>query len=780
MKNTKLFRSVKKKIKNINSFLQLGKARDLIFGVERNSDHVHENQTMRWERTLASPRNLMRLTLCITILFLFLWNVLINLIMRIPHVLTRFAGGESVRQSTIRLFLPRLDVPFLSLIGIILVIVLNLYIVFKIRNAYGENINQGQKGVSRFTTEEEIIAEYKEIDPVDTPIPGHGGIVVSRIKDKLYIDDSIVNNLILGITRSGKDQMLVFTTIENCSRAEIQPSMIITDMKLSTYKATKEELERRGYDVYLLNLADPSKSMGFNMLSVVIEYWKKRDYDMAEQVLNSLAYSLYDVKGAQGEMGFFTPAGASLFSAMVLATVSDAIQADEEENQVRYNRWRKLSFEQRENHPFIPSNENEKTININSMLITFGTLVATSISKDGSKTKLDEYFNSRAPHDRARMKYLLTSVSPDRTKSGIFAEMLRHLDSFNTPMVAKMFAESSLDLEELGFGKRPIAVFIGVPDYDLSLYKIPTVFIRQVDFVNGKRASMGKGTFERPIRVIFNEAGNFPAVENFSTMITMGLEKGLSIDTYIQEYAQLTERYGEHNAEVIESNCGNHIYILARSESTRNKFSSFLGKSSFTDVTRSGGKFAIDKTVNESVTDRPLLFPNDLKELQMGEYVIDRVSKRLDNDGNKIKARPIFNTINNGRDLRYAHEFLYEVFKDPHTVNLHEICTESRTHINVQDRIWDVEKSWDMIRKKKVNIQRLGGCDFDLIHQLLTKHLGNNYQAEHGISRETPFAEFTAFIHRTSMPQNDKSTILRYLESGMSAFQQKLHFEMGD
>lgn len=59
---------------------------------------------------------------------------------------------------------------------------------------------------------------------------GHGGVVISRYKKKIFIDDSAVNNLIIGTTRSGKGETYVFPTIDVYSRAEEKPSMIIREL----------------------------------------------------------------------------------------------------------------------------------------------------------------------------------------------------------------------------------------------------------------------------------------------------------------------------------------------------------------------------------------------------------------------------------------------------------------------------------------------------------------------------------------------------------------------
>lgn len=84
-----------------------------------------------------------------------------------------------------------------------------------------------------------------EIPEKNESFPGYGGTIVSRIKDKLYIDTSPVNNLVIGITRSGKGEMYVFPSIDVYSRAEKKASMVINDMKLELYKSSKKTLKKR-------------------------------------------------------------------------------------------------------------------------------------------------------------------------------------------------------------------------------------------------------------------------------------------------------------------------------------------------------------------------------------------------------------------------------------------------------------------------------------------------------------------------------------------------------
>lgn len=73
--------------------------------------------------------------------------------------------------------------------------------------------------------------QYRAVPDREKSFKGGGGVVISRLGDKVFIDDSPVNNLIIGTTRSGKGETFVFPTIDVYSRAEHKPSLILTIQK---------------------------------------------------------------------------------------------------------------------------------------------------------------------------------------------------------------------------------------------------------------------------------------------------------------------------------------------------------------------------------------------------------------------------------------------------------------------------------------------------------------------------------------------------------------------
>lgn len=727
-----------------------------------------KGRTMKLEYFLSNNYVLTVLMIVLDLFVILGGTYLIHLLKQLPSILLGHGTLEGI--FSLVHMIPNLAEVTMQEVGIVLsgLVILDTVLVIRIKLSWSEtHFNVGQKGVSRFTNEDEIKQQYKAIEPLETPYPGNPGILISRIGETFYIDDSVVNNLILGITRSGKGETLVKSSIESYSRAEFQPSLIVNDPKLEHYKVFARILEKRGYEVYLLNASNPKYSMGFNLLSVAVKFYKQKDYDMAEQVVNSLTYSFFDVDGAKGDMVYFVSAAAALCSAMILASIIDAFRADEEENQKRYEIWSYLTEEAKKEHPFHYRNDNEKTINFYSILINFGKLVEKPVNKTGTRTLLDVYFEQRPVDDRARMKFLGVKVAPGKTKAGVFSEMLRELDIFTLRNVAMMTAESSIDMEEIGFGERPIAVFLATPSYDSSLYKLPTIFIRQMYYILGKMCDDGKGKCARQVKVILDEAGNMPNIELMKIMTTMGLGQNISFDLYLQNYEQLEEIYGKQIAETIKGNCGNHFYLQTNSEDTSKSFSNMLGSKSIVNVQRAGSKLSFHKYYTESIDERPLLNHNELMELQEGEIVIFRRSKRRDLKGNKIKPRPIFNSVENGRYFWYAYEYFpKETYPHPNDVNFMDICKESRAGIRLDERVWDIAKSFQMFQEADRNkVQRMSDFPaYEELEPLLYNVFGKDMEEKYGIGREMTIAEFTDCLNRIELPEIQKTLFLEMLQ----------------
>ena len=311
---------------------------------------------------------------------------------------------------------------------------------------------------------------------------------------------------------------------------------------------------------------------------------------------------------------------------------------------------------------FVYTKENQKKINMYSIINTFTELARKKNKDHLDLTALDSYFSERPQLNRAKLKYAGIEVAGDRTKGSVFASMMAKLSIFTFENIAKMTAESSLNLSDVGFGSKPVAVFLAIPDFDKSNHFLATVFIRQLTFVLEKMATRNpSGRCDRKVKFLCDEFGNLPAIEGMESIITVCLGRNISFDLYIQAYAQVKKLYGD-DAETIMGNCGNQIFILTNDDNTAENFSKNLGTETILTAQRSGSKLDRKKHFTENTEERRLLNMNQLEELMPGECVVKRVMKRVDRKGRRIRPTPIFNSVESGKRFLYRYEYLTDSF----------------------------------------------------------------------------------------------------------------------
>lgn len=717
---------------------------------------MHDEKSFKYK--LAEKKILIPMSIFLYIGILLISNFVLNLFLELMRTtFNNLLDAEPFQVSWIFfLHMPVLEHPIYYLIAILVASGIVAKVVYDLRSSF-KDLNKNQKGSSRFTTEKELKQQYKSVPEKDEYYPGGGGVVISRYEKSksfsdfvkqmkkvsnakgmekwsaikelkkfqigmLCIDDSPVNNLIIGTTRSGKGETYVIPTIDVYSRAEKQPSIILNDPKGELYAASKETLEKRGYHIEVLNLVNPIESMSYNLLQLVKDSYKERDYSVAEALCKTLTYTLYYNPSVKDP--FWQKCAMSLCNAMILATVDKCIKEGTEEKISMYA--------------------------VANMLSELGS---TEIpNEDGElENALDMYFQALPSDSVAKMQYASSNFSKGTTRGGIFTQTMSELSIFVFEEIAKMTSKNSIDLKRVGFGKtikgiteprkrveivfpdgsvesvrsditgrfefdfehtikvneqiqvmdkqsgnktivsieeinektgetklkvikeneelyirsidyfnKPLAIFMITPDYDQSNHVIASIFVRQLYFILAKGASLSKGgKCHREVIFMLDEFGNMPAIEGMANIITVCLGRNIRFNLIIQAYAQLKNKYGD-DAPTIDGNCGNTIYILTNDQETAKKISDKLGNKTINTVSRSGKGFSTDKNKTESVDQRALLTPAELMSLEEGENIVIRVIKRQDTERNRIKATPIYNT--GKTKLKYRWEYLNNTF----------------------------------------------------------------------------------------------------------------------
>ena len=502
-------------------------------------------------------------------------------------------------------------------------------------------LDDGQKGSRRFSDLEELKKQYRSIPEKEVFFDGKGGFPVSRYNHSIFIDDSPVNNMVVGTTRSGKGELIVFPMIDIYSRAKKlrdRASMVITDPKGELAASSKALLESRGYQVLIFDLIQ-FQGLSYNPLSLVTAAYQDGDTSTAQLLANTLSHILFHEPSAKDKT--WENWSISLTNALIFAIIIDHCEAakqakSEEEKQAYYN--------------------NINLYSVARLLIDLGQ--SDEADNNSDKNNMDRFFANREPNDIARMQYASVEAATGKTKGNIYANTLAVLTKFTFDNIAKMTALNNIDLVKIGFdAERPTAVFLTMPDYDTSNHFLVTIFISQLYFVLSKEASLTPaGSCTREVIFILDEFGNITPIPNLSNIVTVCLGRNIRFTLIIQAYSQIAKNYGNEDAKTIIGNCGNQVYILTIELETARQFAQLIGNQTITVFSRSGDPLSVSKHFQEHIESKPLLDANELMEFLPGENVVVRVTKRTDLKGNKVKPNPIYN--HNETIMRYRYEYL--------------------------------------------------------------------------------------------------------------------------
>jgi type IV secretion system protein VirD4 len=558
---------------------------------------------------------------------------------------------------------------WLYLIGGFLSLMCSVRLGILMKNDLTPLSNAGQKGSRQFASVRELKREYRSVPEKKEPFEGKGGFPISRYKDRIFIDDSPVHNLIIGTTRSGKGELFVIPAIDIYSRPKAmkdKASMVIADPKGELAGASKEELERRGYQVHVFDLLS-FFGMSFNPLQLVLDAYLRGDKAEAQLLTNTLSYILFHDPTAKDKT--WENWSIALTNALILSIVIDCCKQAEQ---------------------CLTQEEKQKWYDKINMYSVARLLIDMGEPKDDGPNQLDRFFASRSLNDIARIQYASVAYASGKTKGNIFANTLSQLIKFTMEPIAKMTSRNSLKLEDIGFHpKYPTAVFLVMPDYDTSNHFLVTMFISQLYYTLSKKSSMTKGgKCTREVIFLLDEFGNITPIPDMAHILTVSLGRNIRFDLIIQAYSQIYKLYGEQDGKTIIGNCGNQIYLLTIEENTAKQFSSLIGNKTITVISRSGDHhLSLDKKISEHIDTQPLLNPNQLMEFKPGESAVVRIIKRTDLKGRKIHPNPIYN--HDETIMKYRYEYLGDIFntqKSFQSLKLAEHCLHR--NLNLKDILY--------------------------------------------------------------------------------------------
>lgn len=377
--------------------------------------------------------------------------------------------------------------------------------------------------------------DLSDIQKNNPLITSKGGIplLYDRSEHTAYVDATDSHSLIIGSTGSKKTRLVVLPLIHMLSYAE--ESMIISDPKAEIYNRTAAMLKQNGYKVTVLNFRNPSLGEGWNPLAIPYELYRKGERDRAYEFINDIALNLMCSELNHHDAFWEYSASDLLFGLILLA--------------FKQSKKEKISF--------------EDILNLRAELFQNGN-PNQNIWYEAKKDILIHH------------SLIGTIEAPDRTRDSILSTFDQKMRIFALQEnLTDLLKQNTISVDRLGQEKT--AVFLIMPDEKTTYHRLISLFVKQCyERLIYLAQNLDQSTFKIRINYVLDEFSTLPTISDFPAMITAARSRNIRFFLFVQSQKQLEKRY-EVEAETIESNCSNWVFLTSRELSLLQSISILAG-----------------------------------------------------------------------------------------------------------------------------------------------------------------------------------------------------------
>ena len=473
-----------------------------------------------------------------------------------------------------------------------------------------------------------------------------------KVKNDTYVNMyKPIHTIVIGTTGAGKTTLLVNPSIQILSECKSRPSLVITDPKGELYQSNVIKLKERGYDVQVIDLREPDKSSKWNPLDRSYDLYK-RAHHLKEEVITHRKEDpadypeLQKIKGSTYKSEWYEFDGvaypdANLLNQDLVAKEDKFINIATEDITNIASALCPISGQDpswsRGAQGFIKAimlamleDSLNPELNLTKDKFNFFNLTQIAARRDEDQSDptatLRNYFQGRDILSECVSLANTVVVNAAVTTKGYLGHVTGSLQMFSDNGICYLTSGTDLDLEH--FADKPSALFIKIPDEKDSRHALANMYISQLYNALIERANREiEICLPRNVYFLLDEFGNLPKIEKLKAFITAGRSRKIFLMLVIQDYTQLNSIYGEQDAATIRNNCNIHIFIGTKDSKTREDFSKNCGNISLDVTTKSesSGKQPDSKTYssNTTTTTRPLIYPDELDHLKLGQVIIN-------------------------------------------------------------------------------------------------------------------------------------------------------------
>lgn len=441
-----------------------------------------------------------------------------------------------------------------------------------------------KKKLSNATGSLAVMRHYKELPEVIALLPAQKGGIVIGMKKKwggkeliYYISDD-THVLCIGATRSGKSRTLVIQSI--CNLALAGESIVASDPKGELFQYTCAFLRWLGYNVVVLDFKNPLKSDRYNLLQPIIDAIDDDNIPEATECVWDLVSIL--VGEAKGEK-IWNNGEASTIACAIMSVVYDNREGENRKYQTLTNVY---------------------------------YFIAEMCKPVGKKMPIVEYVKELPDNHPAKPLVAISEIAPERTRGSFYTAALTTLKLFTSSYINAMTKSSDYNPKDLG--RKKTALFFVLPDERTTYYSIASVLVLQ-HYIQLVNESDGRGgRLKKRVNFILDEFGNFAAIPNFDTLLTVGGGRGMRFNLFLQDFAQLEKKYDEKVAKTIKGNCQVWDYLQSDNQDTLKEISEKLGKytvSTYSLSSQSSKYQSASSSASVNLAGRELLMTDEIKRI---------------------------------------------------------------------------------------------------------------------------------------------------------------------
>ena len=380
-----------------------------------------------------------------------------------------------------------------------------------------------------------------------------------------------LNILVCGGSGAGKTRFFCKPNAMQCNT-----SMVILDPKGEIVRDIGGLLEKKGYEVRVLDLINMHRSHCYNPF-----VYLRDDNDVQRLVTN--LFKATTPKGSQSQDPFWATAASMLLLALVF-----------------YLKYEAPPDEQ--NFPMVME------------LLRAGEVHEDNDEYQSPLDELFERLEMREPEHIAVKYYKDYHSGSAKTLKSIQITLAARLEKFNLSSLAALTATDDLDLPSLG--EKKVALFALIPDNDTSYNFLVSILYTQL-FQQLFYLADHKYGGRLPVHVHFlmDEFANVSLPDDFDKILSVMRSREVSVSIILQNLAQLKALF-EKQWESIMGNADEFLYLGGNEQGTHKYVSELLGKATIDTNTygKSTGHSG-NYSTNYQITGRELMTPDEVRML---------------------------------------------------------------------------------------------------------------------------------------------------------------------